>query len=193
VADRIEWIQRMEGFSSQPYEQLASVYRAMGKTVEARNVGIAKEKARNKTLSGWQQGWHKVWGVFTAYGYRPAKALWIFAAILVGAGLFFSWAGSSGVMEPTDLSKEASTTMCTDKYPCYQPLIYAADVMVPIVDLGQRDHWTPDVARGGTDVKYWPWAVGGTLVRLVTVLLIAAGWALTAAFITSASRTISRS
>ena len=130
--------------------------------------------------------------MFTAYGYRPAKALWIFAAILLGAGLFFSWAGNSGVMEPTDLSKTASATMCNDKYPCYEPFIYAADVMVPIVDLGQRDAWTPDVARGGTDVTYWPWAVGGTLVRFVTVLLIAAGWALTAAFITSASRTISR-
>lgn len=97
-------------------------------------------------------------------------------------------------MEPTDLNRQASATVCTDGYPCYQPFIYGADVMIPIVDLGQRDAWTPDVAVSGdpTDVKYWPWAVDGITVRWVTVLLVATGWTLSAAFIASLGRTVSR-
>ncbi|MFV1991183.1 MAG: hypothetical protein ACC652_10625, partial [Acidimicrobiales bacterium] len=192
AATRIEWIESTGEFHSQPYEQLAAVFRSMGKTVEARDVGIAKEKARSGTLRGWRRFWHKTWGVFTAFGYRPGKALSIFAAILLFAGLFFSWAGSSGVMEPTDLAEEALATVCTEKYPCYEPFIYAADVIIPIVDLDQRDAWAPNVASGGTDVGYWPWAVGGSTVRWIAVLLVAAGWALTAALIASASQTISR-
>ena len=95
-------------------------------------------------------------------------------------------------MEPTSLDVVAVATSCSPEYPCFQPLIYAADVLVPIVDLDQRDDWTFDAALGGTDVGPWPWAVGGATVRFVTVLLIAVGWALTAAFIASAGRMISR-
>jgi hypothetical protein len=200
---RIAWIKRQDGFHSQPYEQLASVYRDAGRSSDARDVGIAREGCRNVTLGNWQRPWHGLWGLLTAYGYKPARALWIFAVALILSGLFFWWAGESEVMEPTDSDVIASATECTPEYQCYQPLIYAADVMVPIVNLGQRDAWIPDVARGGTAPRApggtWsvgdPWtsAIGGSLVRNVTVFLIVAGWALTAAFIAAISRTISRS
>jgi hypothetical protein len=194
VKRRIAWIESTESFHSQPYEKLAEVYRSVGKTSEARRVGIAREKRRTNDLSWWRQLFHRLWGGFTAYGYRPAQSLWIFAAILIFAGFFYLWAGNSGVMEPTDLNMEASAIDCTDQYPCYQPLIYAADVMIPIVNLGQRDAWTPDVALKGdnSDVEYWPWAVDGVRVQWVTVLLVATGWALSAAFIASLGTTISR-
>ncbi|MCH7670453.1 MAG: hypothetical protein IIC71_14820 [Acidobacteria bacterium] len=192
IQARIDWIRRSEGFHSQPYEQLASVYRAIGENANARIVGICKEKDRNGTLEAWPARWHKVWGTFTDYGYRPAKSLVIFGAFLVVAALFFWWAGSSGVMEPTNLESVATATSCSTAYPCFQPLIYAADVLIPIVDLDQRDVWTVDAAIGGADVTFWPWAVGGMTVRFVTVLLIAVGWTLTAAFIASAGRMISR-
>ena len=61
-----------------------------------------------------------------------------------------------------------SASECTEEYPCYQPVIYAADVVFPIVNLGQRDAWTPDVARDGETVDPWLWAIGGTAVRSVT-------------------------
>ena len=192
VEARIGWIRRSESFHSQPYEQLALVYRAIGENANARTVGIAKEEDRNATLKAWPARWHKAWGIFTDYGYRPAKSLAIFGVFLVLAALFFSWAGNSGVMEPTKLDSVAAATSCSTAYPCFQPLIYAADVLIPIVDLDQRADWTFDAALGGTDVGPWPWAVGGATVRFVTVLLIAVGWALTAAFIASAGRMISR-
>jgi hypothetical protein len=131
--------------------------------------------------------------MFTAYGYRPAQSLWIFAGILIFAAFFFLWAGNSGVMEPTDLNRDASATVCTDQYPCYQPFIYGADVMIAIVNLGQRDAWSPDVALSGdtSDVWFWQWAVDGVRVQSVTVLLVATSWALSAAFIASVCRTIS--
>ncbi len=195
VKERILWLRDMNEFHSQPYEQLASVYRAVGRTVEARKVCIDREWARTETLGNdrdyqrwdkerrvWLRFWHRMWGWTTGFGFEPARALWIFAMILVAAGFFFWWAGASGVMEPTDRTATASATKCTDEYPCYQPFLYAADVMIPIVDLDQREAWTTDVARAG-----------GTLVRWVTVFLIVAGWVLTAAFIAAVSRTISRS
>ena len=96
-------------------------------------------------------------------------------------------------MEPTDRTETASATECAEEYPCYRPFVYAADVMVPIVNLGQRDAWTADSARGGTETDPWPFSVGGALVYWITVFLIVAGWVLTAAFIAAVSRTISRS
>jgi hypothetical protein len=133
-----------------------------------------------------------MWGWTTSFGFEPARALWIFASVLLTAALFFWWAGESGVMEPTDRSETASATECTDEYPCYRPFVYAADVMVPIVNLGQRDTWTVDSALGGSEADPLPLAVGGALVYWVTVFLIVAGWVLTAAFIAAVSRTISR-
>jgi hypothetical protein len=209
---RILWLHGAYEFHSQPYEQLAKVYRATGRTVEARKVSIAREWARTETLGtevgsdkkvglplrlrrSWSRFWHRLWGWTTSFGFEPARALWIFAFVLMLATVFFWWAGQSGVMEPTDLSRqdEVEATECNRDYPCYQPFVYAADVMVPIVDFGQRDAWTPDVARAGSDVTGWWGAVGGTLVRWVTVLLVMIGWVLTAAFIAAVGSTISRS
>jgi hypothetical protein len=48
VGKRIDRIEGMSGFHTQPYEHLASVYRGMGRTGNARRVGIAREKARSK-------------------------------------------------------------------------------------------------------------------------------------------------
>lgn len=44
VKKRIAWIGSMDSFHSQPYKQLAAVYRSIGKASEARRVGIAREK-----------------------------------------------------------------------------------------------------------------------------------------------------
>ena len=33
---------------------------------------------------------------------------------------------------------------CSPAYPCFYPAGYAIDVVVPIVNLGQAEHWRPD-------------------------------------------------
>ena len=193
VIDRIAWIGRQGAYHSQPYEQLGRVYRDAGRISAARKVAVAREKARGQTLGWWQRPWHTIWGWWSGFGFAPARPLFVFAALLLAGAGFFWWAGESGAMEPTDLTRKASATECTGAYPCYHPFIYAADVMVPIVNLGQRDAWTPDVARVGAGAEGWPWAVGGASVRSVTVFLAVAGFVLTGAFVAAVGSTISRS
>jgi hypothetical protein len=61
---------------------------------------------------------------------------------------------------------------CTADYPCFQPLVYSADVVLPIVDLRQQEFWIPDAS------KPWGWAY---LTYLW--LSILAGWALATALV----------
>jgi len=194
VQDRIEWIERSQPYKPQPYEQLASWYQNAGNDVDARRVRIEKEKARNVTIPGWwRKTLHTAWGLLTSYGYRPAQSLVIFAVALLLAGVFYTWAGESGAMKPADPTASGTViaTVCTSTYPCYQPFLYAADVMIPIVDLDQRDVWSPDAAHAGANDRLLPWSQGET-VRVGTVVLIFVGWVLTVAMVASLGQTIYR-
>jgi hypothetical protein len=178
VKRRVAWVQLTSGFHSQPYDQLASTYRAMHRPSEAREVLIAKEKARNDTLSAWRRRAHALWGLSTAYGYKPSRAVWIFTVALVLAGFLFWWAGDSGAMEPTDPNTTATADSCTavQRYPCYQPFVYAADVMIPVVDLGQTEAWTPNSSLQGELED--PWAISGIWTSVIEGLGGVLGWAL---------------
>jgi hypothetical protein len=57
------------------------------------------------------------------------------------------------------------------KVRCFNPLLYAIDTVVPIVDLKQRTVWLPSIDAGGRLMLYWPnaatlagWAISSQLV-----------------------------
>jgi hypothetical protein len=65
-----------------------------------------------------------------------------------------------------------SAAACKGTYPCFNPVIYAAEDVLPIVNLHQAEFWAPDGSR-------WPWlpfvVTGLTLLGwLLTSLLVAA-------------------
>jgi len=99
---------------------------------------------------------------------RPAAGL---AAVFV-AFLALSIAGQHQhvivpIGEITGLHPVPSATQCTSNYPCFYPVGYTVDTVIPIINVHQADYWGPD----GHAPWGWVW-VGGTWVAT------GLGWAL---------------
>lgn len=62
--------------------------------------------------------------------------------------------------------------------PKYNPLIYSADTLIPLVSFHQEDHWTPS-GRGK-----WGWFVKNVYLPLH----ISAGWVIATLFVASFTR-----
>jgi hypothetical protein len=111
VSQRIAWLRRDPGgFHPQPYEQLATYYRSIGRDRDARRVLLAKHRTRRWFVSHswelphWPRSLHSVltimrpvlatirripgwiYDVLSGYGYFPERALaWLLVAIATGA------------------------------------------------------------------------------------------------------------
>ncbi len=180
---RLRWLERQEPFTPKPYRQLAKVLREAGDDSGARKVLFEMERRRRQVedrswyarLGGW------VLRLTIGYGIYPLRALgWLVLLTVVGWGLF-RHGYFAGAMAPTD--KEA--------YHCfrdhgqlphhYQRLtasIYSLENSLPFVNLGQKDHWTPDPNPQGSRwapgfLRWFRW--GQVLVGWLLATLFVAG------------------
>ncbi|WP_152612234.1 hypothetical protein [Leisingera sp. ANG-S5] len=137
--------------------------------------------------------WHNTLGLLTDHGFRPGKsvaalvALWVLA--VCPAHLAWeegSFAPNSG---PILTSPEWKALARTDPNPAqawgqsvpgkdwesFDKYAYAADLVIPILDLGQTDAWAPSTERGWWGKQLW-WLrwVFTTLGWIVTALGAAA-------------------
>jgi hypothetical protein len=177
---RLEWLRRqLPDFRPQPYDQLARVFRRMGREADAVEVLIAKQEdlIRHGKLSRWGRLTRRILGVTIGHGYRSGRALlWSLAFVIAGA-LIFGWANARGLMAPsspeilTDPLYRAGGTIPPD-YPRFEALFYSLDAFLPIVDLHQEGFWLPDAGK--------PF---GALVRIYLWIHIAAGWFLSTLFV----------
>ena len=161
---RLEWLRRqLPHFRPQPYDQLARVFRRMGREEEAVEVLIAKQKdlIRYGKLSWWDKLTRRIFGVTIGYGYRSGLAFfWVLAFVIAGC-LIFKWAYTHDLMAPmgilTDpLYRESGTIPAG--YPRFQALFYSLDAFLPIVDLHQERFWLPDASKPcGVAIRYYLW------------------------------------
>ena len=88
VGRRADWLRsEKEGFLTQPYEQLAAVYRQTGQDNEARLIRLAKQRERRKNLSRPARLWGQLQDAAVGYGYRPERAIgWLLGLLGVGDG-----------------------------------------------------------------------------------------------------------
>ena len=130
VADRIDWVERgTPEYAPQPYDQLASVYRAVGEDDDARAVLLAKQRRRRATLSVPGRVWGHVQDVAIGYGYRPARAFaWLVALVAVGTAVF-------AANRPSPLKP--------DEAPHWNPFWYTLDLLLPVITFGQDGAWKP--------------------------------------------------
>jgi hypothetical protein len=134
------------GFSSQPFAQLASVYRTYGHDPEARKVLIAGESNRRKKQSLIYQAWGAALWAVVGYGYRPMRAVgWLLGIILGGAFVI-------NLLPRSDFTVNGKTVTG------FNPIVYVVDKLLPFGDVGQQNV----VAHGAA--------------RSVTVLLLILGW-----------------
>jgi hypothetical protein len=176
---RLGWIRsQYEGdnpaaFATQPYEQLADMYRRAGQEGEARTVAIARRRDLRTYghLSPYSKFGNWFLDITIRYGYQTWRAAALLAVVFV-AFLVLSIVGQhQHVIVPAGDTKELhpvpTATQCTSNYPCFYPFGYTVDTVIPIINVHQADYWRPN----GHAPAGWIWVVGAWGAT-------AAGWAL---------------
>jgi hypothetical protein len=160
-------------FATQPYEQLALVYRQAGQSSEARKVAIAGRADRRKYggLNLYRRfgNWLLDWTI--KYGYQSWRAG---IGLAVVFGIFWGLsvlAQHHHLIVPVgdipELHFVPSATECTRGYPCFYPFGYTVDTVIPLLNVHQADIWGPDGSS--------PW---GFAFVVATWIATGLGWAL---------------
>ncbi|MGH3052574.1 MAG: hypothetical protein ACRDM8_06390 [Gaiellaceae bacterium] len=160
---RRRWLRQTDGFQASAWQQLASVYRAHGRDTEATLTAIAMHNDRlaRGGLGPLRRAGRWVLRLTVGHGYRP----WLAGVWALGIILAFALVVSlnSDRFVPEQQGESVSP----------QPIAYATDTFLPIVDLREADRWTP------TDWMRWV---------VWTVILL--GWALSTIFVAGFTRVV---
>jgi cytoskeletal protein CcmA (bactofilin family) len=160
-------------FAAQPYEQLAKVYRQSGQDTEGRKVAIARRRdlRRYGDLTIFRRAGNWLMDITVRYGYRTWRAVALLVALYLTAVGIFIWAQHADLMIPTQvyttLHPVPRTVRCTANYPCFDPLSYAIDTVIPLVNTHQAEYWSPNAH-----------APRGQLLLIFTWVSTVLGWAL---------------
>ncbi|HXP19256.1 MAG TPA: hypothetical protein VN840_06375 [Streptosporangiaceae bacterium] len=159
---RLRWLTLgMNGHQPQPFEQLAAMYTSIGEPAEARRVLYARERHQRAAKTAPGRAWSLLQDVTVGYGYQPWRAaLWFAVLLALGSAVF-------AASPPRALSPATA--------PHFNPVAYSLDLLLPLVDLGQKHAFDP------TGADQW-----------FSYLLIAAGWILATAIAAAAARIIRR-
>jgi hypothetical protein len=146
---RLRWLERQDPFTPKPYRQLAKVLRETGDDSGARKVLFDMERRRRQMED--RRWYTRLWGwvlkCMIGYGFYSWLALlWLVGLTIVGWGLF-RHGYFSGAMAPAD--KDAychfrAKGWAPNHYQRFTASIYSLENSLPFVNLGQKDHWTPD-------------------------------------------------
>jgi hypothetical protein len=159
---RLRWLARdPSGHQPRPYEQLAAHYTAIGQPAEARTVMYARERILRRAKTPLGRTWSLLQDVTIGYGYQPWRAVAWLVVLLAAGSITFALA------PPPPLGSNGA--------PHFNPVMYTLDLLLPVVDLGQKHAFNP----GGAE-------------QWLSYLLIAAGWVLVTTVAAGAARVLSR-
>jgi hypothetical protein len=162
AGQRLRWLARdPRGHQPQPYEQLAAHYNAIGQPAQARDVLYARERIQHQGKGPAARAWSMLQDITVGYGYRPRRALGWLALLLAAGSVVFS------VAPPPALQQGSA--------PHFNGIIYTVDLMLPVVNLGQKYAFNP----GGAE-------------QWLSYFFIAAGWTLATTVATGAARILRR-
>jgi hypothetical protein len=159
---RQPWLARdPRGHQSQPYEQLAAQYTAIGEPAQARAVLYARERLQRQSMRRLARMWSLLQDVTVGYGFQPGRALAWLALLLAAGSITFAAA------PPPPLQAGAT--------PHFNPFFYTLDLLLPVVNLGQKGAFNP------VGAEQW-----------FSYFLVAAGWVLVTTIAAGAARVLSR-
>ena len=162
AGQRLSWLARDPGgHQPQPYEQLAAHYTAIGQPSQARDVLYARERIQRRGNGPVSRTWSLLQDITVGYGYRPRRALGWLALLLAVGSIVFS------VAPPPALA--------TGSAPHFYGVVYTLDLMLPVVNLGQKYAFNP----GGPE-------------QWLSYFLIAAGWTLATTVAAGLARVLRR-
>lgn len=133
---RLGWLRRAAHFSPQPYSELAQVYARTGRREDARRILLAQHDARTVHASGGPLTWalSSAFGLVAGYGFAPIRALRALAVfIAIGIAGVLAMNEQGALVTP-------SGQQCNG---AVEPALYAIDVALPVVDLGQESRCAP--------------------------------------------------
>ncbi len=162
VRTRLRWIRRvMPDYSPGPYDALAGAYQRSGNDELAQSVLMERQRRRYAEADPLERvwGWLQRWTV--GFGYRPWLAVgWLVLFAALG-GVWFS----INPPRPVDDGQQ----------PVFNAWIFAADTLLPIINLGQDGYWRLEGA------SQW-----------IATLLVALGWILATTAAAGAARVLKR-
>ena len=189
VEDRKRWLRlmRQDRFFSQPYQQLAGIYRSVGREEDAKEVLIAMNDDRVTGLTLASRILPRIFGIVVGYGYRPWRAAGYSAFFIFLGWFLFSRGYHANVLRPTDTDKaypdkgnaKGEQSLSKD-YPAFNAFIYSLENFVPLLNLEMGKDWRPNANLAGR-FKLWRWSlpVSGTFLRCYLWFHIMLGWVLT--------------
>lgn len=138
--DRLNWLKRARTdggrFSPQPFARAAEVYARAGRRDEARRILLAQQDLRTLRGSSGPFTWalSSLFGLTAGYGLAPirvVRALVLFLALGTFGALAMNAQGA--LVRPDG-------TACNN---AVEPALYAIDVALPVIDLGQESRCGP--------------------------------------------------
>jgi len=158
-------------FATQPYKQLAEVYRRAGQDNEARAVEIAMRRDLRKRGNLPRPARYLNWllDATIRYGFQTGRALVGLAALYIIVFLAAFIAQHQGnLIAATNVQNPGlhpTALHCVTGYPCFYPAGYAFDLVVPLINIHQADYWQAN----GHHWLGWAWVLG-------TWIATALGW-----------------
>jgi hypothetical protein len=181
VDQRLDWIRSQyqatandqpRAFATQPYEQLAAVYRQAGQETQARKIAIAgrADLRRYGNLTPYRKAANWFLDKTIKYGYQTWRAGAGLAVLYLAATALAWLAQHLNLIVPvgdiTGLHPVPSALRCTPDYPCFYPAGYAIDTVIPIISVHQASYWGID----GSAAWGWAWVTS-------TWMFTGLGWA----------------
>jgi hypothetical protein len=142
---RLAWLKRGRGharrFSPQPFSQAAAAYARAGRREDARRVLLAQHDLQTVANISSPVTWalSSLFGLIAGYGLAPlriARALALFLAI--GVAGVFAMNAQGALVTPEGQACNGAI----------EPALYAIDVALPVIDLGQESRCGPGRAAG---------------------------------------------
>jgi hypothetical protein len=163
---RIDWIRgTVSGYEPEAYDTLAAAYARAGLPHRQRHVLIAKNRKRRARLGRPARLFSYLDDWLIGFGYRPWRVIVPFLFLVLFGFIFFR--GHEAEMIKVDPAM---------KHLDFEPFAYTLDLLVPVVDLGQRRNWEP-----GHDFV------------LIKDVIVVSGWVLSAAILAALTSSLRRS
>lgn len=158
-------------YATQPYQQLAAIYRASGNEAAARRVLIAQQDdllARGELGGRWARAWHRLKGIAVGYGYQSWRALVglvvvVLLAIVLGLAAGHLRAGTGHFEAAHTTATGRAGTACS----IVEQVGLGLDLGLPAINTGLNNQCALDST-----------SVGGQILTGAAWLLQALGWAL---------------
>lgn len=173
TSERLRWLRNSTRcYTTQPYDQLATCLSSVGQESAARVVSFESIKRYHREGTTLKRIWGSLQEVTIGFGYKPARAVFIFLILWTLGALWFTFGAVSCSYG------QGTTGLCPVKpgeHPTWDPWLYSLDLLIPVVNLGHDLAWDP------TGVS-----------KVVMYALISSGWILATTIIAAASRTLRR-